>query len=430
MSLNFNQTVRQSRSLSRTMIAAIAVMRMNRADLQELIADTADQNPFVDTDPASGPMMEPAFRPANLIQPDQPDQTRHSLYRHITEQFPFAFDSPHDLEIAFAFLRELEPSGWLGAPVDRIANEAGFEPADCAAVLSRLQALDPIGVFARNLRECLRLQAADKGVLDETMCALITHLNEVSHGSMAPLARLLGVDESDIAQRLACIRRMDPKPGARFEYDDTLMRDCDVVVSLVDRDLVIELNRSSFPTIRVSSASQFDHGKSGNQQQFRALLQNADMLKKACDLRNSTTLTVVTAIFTRQHEFLSQGYPALRPMRMLDIALDAGLSESTVSRILNGLTILCPNGVILAKTLFCNAVDKGGQPQTKYAVLQEIRNMIGQESKKSPLTDSEITKRLQAIGLTLSRRTVGKYRQELGLNAPASRRADSPVQMK
>ncbi|MDU9004452.1 RNA polymerase factor sigma-54 [Sedimentitalea todarodis] len=421
----YTHLIRQTGTLNHAMMQTAKVMRMNGLELQEHLATTVERNPFVDIDRG---VQGTGTSKDVWTEREIPSDTRTSLYRHLACQFPLVFDNDTDMRVALVFLEEVDPNGWLAVPVEHLAQTSGFDPADCERVLGQLQTLEPAGVFARDLKECLRLQAMDRGLLDEVMAALITHLDLLLTHELPKLARRLNTDPQSLAKRLEHIRRMDPKPGQAFSFDTVTQTASDVLVSVTDQGLSFELSRSSFPTIRMSPAFGVNgQTQSPHRAELIELVREAKALRTAVEMRRSTTLLVVAAIFTRQRDFLAHGYTALCPMRMGDIADDVSVSEATVSRIVSGLTIQCPLGNIKAKSLFCSPVSMCDQPKTRHVALQMIKTLIADEDKNAPLSDRKITALLQNAGIEVSRRTITKYRHSLGLEAPGIRRKNAKL---
>ncbi|WP_227269272.1 RNA polymerase factor sigma-54 [Roseobacter weihaiensis] len=422
MSVNFSQVQRQGKVVSKAMIQTMAILRMNRAEMQEFLAGALERNPFVELKDGESAALGPIPQNSSDFLTDVPEADDRGIFRHVFKQLPYICYCARDYDIALAFVQELELSGWLGASVEEVAATSGFDLRDCEDMLGRLQTLDPAGLFARNLRECITLQAAERGQLDDTMRTIILHLDALRRLDPDQMAQRVGCDRAGLLKRVQYIRHMDPKPGARFDFHEAPSKSDDATVSMVDGELTVELNTSSFPEIRVLHLDTLKQSHDRHHRELRHLIEEARSLKRACELRNTTTLSLVSAMFMRQHAFLEAGFPALRPMRMHEIADDIGVSESTVSRILNGLTIFCGQRYVPARALFCNAVPYGDAPQTKHAAMHKIRQWITKEDKRFPLKDQEIVERLRETGLSISRRTVSKYRDELGLFAPGQRR--------
>ncbi|WP_300056360.1 RNA polymerase sigma-54 factor [uncultured Roseobacter sp.] len=419
--MNFSQTLRQSKRFTKSMIETVTIMRMTGADMHTFLSEVMERNPFIELEnPGRGASGHIGHDGDGLLM-DVAEVAERGIYQHVIKQLPYICANSKENDLALAFLQELELSGWLGASVQEIAAKSGFDLQDCENMLARLQTLEPTGLFARDLRECIRLQAAEGGQLDEIMRDIIIHLDALQRFDPDQLAKRIGCDRSDVLDRVQLIRRMDPKPGTRFDVQDAPSKTDDVVVSVVDCEVTVALNTSSFPTLRVLYPHMVEQRTGQNRDALRHLVQEARSLKKACALRNATTLSLITAIFIRQPEFLEAGFAALRPMRMRDVADEIGVSESTVSRILNGLTVRCSQGNVPARSLFCNAITFSSGAQTRHAALQKIKQWVATEDKRFPLKDEDIVDRFRQIGLSISRRTVSKYRSELGLIAPRLR---------
>jgi len=427
MSLKFVQAARQTKALNQSLVQAVNIMRMTGSELDGFLNDAAALNPFIDIENKSRSSVNGAV--SSLDQPAREiaDSRQISLYRHVANQLPYLFDTKHDLSIALGFLVELEPSGWLGTSVESIARKLGLDTDICIDILKRLQAVEPAGLFARGLKECLHLQAAERAQLDEVMIAVIDQLHLLMEQDTESFARRLGHQNNEVIQCLKHIRRMDPKPGSRFEYDESLLRESDVILTIEGQDLVIELNQSSFPSMRLIDDANPRRARTEHQKQLNTLLRDAKALKIALEMRKSTTMAVVTAIFLRQRAFLISGYVALAPMRLSDIADDIDMSEATISRVVAGLTIQCPQGNIEAKTLFCTAVTSSISTGTKHIALQAIKTLIDCENKSAPLSDGVIAGQLQETGIMVSRRTVAKYRHSIGFLAPRLRRKSAEI---
>ncbi|MFA3920548.1 RNA polymerase factor sigma-54 [Ruegeria hyattellae] len=428
MGLSLTHSARQTKILNHTMVQAFKITRMDKTELLEHLSSAAENNPFLEITRPDPDL--PSSRPSGNggYIPENASDVHKSLYRQITDQLPLVLETDHESQIAQILMMELEPSGWLGRSLDEISAIYGFAVSDCRHVLKRLQTLEPAGLFARNLKECLRLQALDRDQLDEIMEGLISRLEELLDCDIATMANRLNVDPADVAHRLYLIRRMNPKPGSAFEIDETLSRQSDVILNIENQDLVIELTKSSFPSIRLLHAEETAGQSALNlPSRLNELVREAKSLKNSLEYRNSTTLAVIEAIFARQRDFLKHGYAALSPMSMSEIADDLGVSEATVSRVVTGLTIQCPHGNIGAKSLFCQPVTYCGQPTTRHVAFQMIKKLVDGEDRKSPLSDGEIATKAKSHGFSVSRRTVAKYRNILGIRAPQIRRKNAEL---
>ena len=279
MEFRLAHIARQTGVLNQSMAQAFKIMRMDRAELNEHLANAVEENPFLEADrPALDAPIDRSARNAGYT-PEDTSGNPKGLYRHIADQLPLVLDTAEEYRIAQAFLLELEPSGWLGLPLEEIVQKYGFSVDEGRSVLKRLQTIEPAGLFAQDLKDCLRLQAQDRNQLDDVMEVLISYLDELLHCDVATLAIRLKIDPAEVARRLFHIRRMNPKPGSCFEFDETLLRQSDVILRVEDQDLVIELNKSSFPTVRLTQVMKTGSSAMKQQEHLGELIRDAKSLK-------------------------------------------------------------------------------------------------------------------------------------------------------
>jgi RNA polymerase sigma-54 factor len=313
----------------------------------------------------------------------------------------------HEARIAEALAEALEPSGWLGRPLTWIATQVGAALPEVEAVLRRVQAeAEPTGLFARNLAECLRLQAAEAGELDPAMAAVLDRLDMVARGEVARIAREAGLAEDDIRARIGALRRYDPKPGAGFEPHAAPVREPDLVATRGETGWTVAINRSALPSVSLAEAT------GPGRAEARAIL-------RMVEGRNVTLLSVGQEIMARQVAALEQGLGALVPMTMAEVAEAVGLHESTVSRVVAGTAVDTPRGTWWLRALFTQAAQEGGPAAG--ALRDRLAQMIAGEDPGKPLSDEALAEALSEAGAPIARRTVAKYRAMLNL-PPAGRR--------
>ncbi|KRA65273.1 hypothetical protein [Rhizobium sp. Root651] len=418
-------TLGQTASLRMTQVMqrAMALLQMDNAELAGALAREAVANPclrielpFPAPKTGSGP---PRWRPSPFSAAEGESERvaapAASLYGHVTTQIGFLFRTPRERTIALVFAEALEPSGWLGMEVDAVAALAGCSPAEAAQVLMRLQEMEPAGLFARSLSECLSLQIADQGALTEPMRVLLDHLPLLARGEMAALARQCGVSAEQLGAMVARLRRLDPKPGVRFEASPDFRRPPDL---LAERDnngrWEVTLNRESLPKITVDPTV----GQRGP----RALAE-ARWLERTVERRNRMILEVAAFAIGVQRDFLEHGPARLQPLTNSEVAAAIGCHETTVSRIRNGLTVETPARVLPLSAFFARGgtarPDGAGVPGPAIATL--IAEFIAAEPKDKALTDADIAEALDARGIRISRRTVANRRREAGLPGAADR---------
>ena len=358
------------------------------------------------------------------------EQGPESLVQFVLRQIDLTIFDPRQRVIAYALSEALEPSGWLGRPLPEIADACGTEEEEVEAVLGIVQRLEPEGVFARDLAECLRIQARERGELDDVMAVVLDNLEVLANGDMAQLARRAGGTVEDVASCLKLIREMNPKPGEAYEAEPLRVHAPDVVVSRGKDGWVVDLNRSTLPSLVINEEYAAQIGKAGRGQAAEAgntfvneAIGSARWLRRALDQRNSTTLKIAGEIVRQQADFLTQGLSALKPLALKDIAEAVGMHESTVSRVTSGLLLATPKGCYPLKSLFSvSLVTDEGDAKAAAAVRNMIQAIIADEPAGKPLSDDAIAVIVSERGVKLARRTVAKYRDMLKIPSSSERR--------
>ena len=418
-------TQTQKLALNTSLFAAITLLRCDAAGLTRYLEEQATANPHLRLDPAPAPGLHDwlprwtgVLHGAGFATADAA-ASAPSLIAHVMAAIDLMPLPIRDRRIAQALTDALEPSGWLGQPLAVIAGEARASLPEVESVLHRLQAIDPPGLFARNLSECLRLQAQDAGILDEAMAAILANLDLLASGDLARLARICGISQPQIMARFRSIRAMNPKPGADFSpIAAAQLREPDLVArATAQGGWSVALNRSALPDLRV------DPQADGPAQGVAA----ARALCRMVEARNSTLLTVAAEILNRQQQALTLGPVALAPMSMADLAQTLGLHESTISRVVAGASIDTPHGTWWLRQMFSAAVGEDGGPQLAAAALRHrLARLIATENPAKPLSDAALTAALAAqTGVQIARRTVAQYRESQAIPA-AHRRKRRP----
>lgn len=428
----------QRMALNTGLATAIRLLRSDATGLTRYLEEQAAENPHLRLSAApppeagdwlprwSGVLAYGSAGAARMAEPEA-EATAPSLIAHVMAAVSAMSLGPRPRAIALALTEALEPSGWLGRDIEAIAQDTGTSPAEVEAVLTRLQDIDPPGLFARGLAECLRLQARDAGVLDRGMEGVLGQLELLARGDFARIARLTGLDEAGVQARFRLIRGFNPKPGTVFATGPGLggggqgPREPDLLARpLRDGRWQISLNRSCLPDIEVVPA---ERGSSAAEQ-ARAARQILLMVKA----RNATLLRVGREIARRQSAALARGRTALQPMTMADVAAALELHPGTVSRVVAGATLDTPRGLWPLRGLFSGARGTGPDsdipgPQVAAAALRQmLAGIIAAENPAVPLGDQELASQLAAMsGVRLARRTIAKYRDEAGI-PPAHRR--------
>lgn len=333
------------------------------------------------------------------------------LLSHVMGQINLLVRDPELRPIAHAYLAALDPSGWLSQGPSDIARTCGCTVGAAEHVLSLLQQAEPAGLFARSLAECLRLQARDTDVLTDDFAIMLDNLDLLAEQQFDLLALRCGCDDDRLQQMIRVLRGMNPKPGAAFSEEVTPIAAPDLIVCRDGDRWMIELNRSTLPAIDLEPVT----GPGVNPEH----LQQAAMLVRGIARRNSTVLRVASAVIGWQMGYVAQGNCALRPLTFSDIADRTGLHASTISRVTAHLMIALPRQTVPFRDFFSAAC---APDVARRRVLDDIRSMIGAEDPAAPITDAAITARLAHTGVVVARRTVAKFRAELGLPGAPQRR--------
>jgi RNA polymerase sigma-54 factor len=413
---------KQSARMNASLSSAIRVLRFDATGLTRYLEEQAAENPFVTLQTYIPPARDWAFkwRSAFATSGDRGDLSEFvaspapGLMAHVTIEAERLFPPGAQRQAAGGFLLALEPSGWLGRPLEDLATEAGISVPKAKTILARLQQMEPTGLFARSLSECLRLQAAEAGLLDNTMQSVLNHLDLLASGDTARLAAICHTDEAQVLVRLRQIRGFDPKPGSRFGQGAAPIREPDLSVQRLGEAWAITLNRSALPEVLV--------GKPGDQatEADRSLAASAKALGQLMASRNKTLLVIANAVLTRQPDLLEQGMEHLRPMTMADIAADLGYHESTISRAIAGVSLDAPLGVLWLRSLFSTPPKESSGPPAA-ALRAKLARLVAGEDAQKPYSDQRLSDLLSTPDAPLARRTVAKYRDMLNI-APAHRR--------
>lgn len=337
------------------------------------------------------------------------------LQEHVRIQINLALREPSDRRVAEAFAEALEPSGWISRGPAEIARDCGCAPEQAEAVLARLQQIEPAGLFARSLAECLRLQAIDMDVLTPDFALMLDNLRILARGDLDALAELCGCDLDRMQQMVRVLRGMNPKPGSAFDGTAPPITEPDLIVRRSEGGWLVELNRSNLPAVEVREAP----GVGGSPEELR----EARWLERAVFRRNATTLLIAHAVVSRQGAFLKDGPGQMKPLSFAEVADSTALHQSTVSRVTSGLLVATPRGTLRFRDFFSPALGMTG-PEARIAtavVLHDLKTLIAAEDPLRPLRDEDIAVHFQGRGITLARRTVAKYRGLLRIAASSQR---------
>ena len=466
---------RQQQTLSPRLQQAVRLLQLSSLDFAQEVHDALGRNPFLEADEpeagANGEAPAPADGASDASAPAEPvdaassatnndaDSEREtwqadgyssmrrgeegdlalmdmmavetSLAEHLHGQLNVLPLSTRDLLLAKAVVESLDDDGYLRMELSELLGITGLAPAptleEMQIALRRVQSLEPVGVAARNVRECLVLQLPSIECERERELAreIVTeHLDALAAKDIVGLSRHLSLAPADVEAVCARIRRLDPRPGWRFGASDVQYVTPDVIVKKVRGNWTASLNPAIVPKVRLNHvyAEMFQRHRAQNAE-LASHLQEARWTVRNIEQRFATILSVSQAIVSRQRHFLEYGALAMKPLGLREIAEEVGLHESTVSRVTNNKYMATPLGVFELKYFFSRAMHaKSGGEFSGTAIRGLIKDMIDAESPSAPLSDAEIARQLAQQGLVVARRTVTKYRQALHIEAVERRR--------
>ena len=350
-----------------------------------------------------------------------------TLAEYLCDQIGAVAHDAREALVAVRIIGELDEAGYLASDLRGIAEDLGVPLAEAERALARVQSLDPTGVGARSLGECLALQAKEADRYDPCMARLIDNLDLVAAGDIARLKRMCEVDDEDFADMLAELREYDPKPGLAFGSAAETAVVPDVLIAKSDEGWDIRINEASLPRLVVNREYYLEL-KSGARDKaahgwLNEQLGEADWLIRALDQRQRTILKTAAEIVKRQEGFFREGVTAMRPLTLREVAEEIEMHESTVSRVTSNKYLACPRGTFELKYFFSSGVAAAdGEGASSEAIMARIKTLCDNEDPKKVLSDQKLADMLNAEGFDLARRTVAKYREAIGIGSSAQRR--------
>jgi len=352
-----------------------------------------------------------------------------TLADHLSRQLNLAVSDPARRMIGQHLIDLVDEAGYVRGDLVAVAEKLGAPLAEVEAVLALLQEFDPAGVCARDLAECLSIQLKERDRYDPAMASLIANLDLLAKRDLAGLKRVCDVDEEDLAEMVAEIRRLNPKPGLAFGQGVVQPIVPDVFVRAApDGSWAVELNADTLPRVLVNQSYYATVSKTAKSEKEKSFLseclQTATWLTRSLDQRAKTILKVATEIVRQQDAFLAYGVQHLRPLNLRIIADAIGMHESTVSRVTSNKYMATPRGIFEMKYFFSSAIAATGtgEAHSAEAVRHRIKEMIDAEGTEGVLSDDTIVQRLRDAGIDIARRTVAKYREALHIPSSVQRR--------
>jgi RNA polymerase sigma-54 factor len=393
---------------------------------EEVIVEMADPWEDVSTPSGEGRSQEDEDRPLEFA-----DDRELDLHQHLIWQLEISKLDPRQVWIGEALVDSLNDDGYLTESTAEIARSLSTDlpvtEADVEEVLAFIQTLDPVGIGARTVGECVSLQLLqlDPETPGRELALAIArdHLQELADRDLAGLRRTLEVDEETLEAALGLIRACHPRPGSTFQSSQPDYIVPDVFVKRTEQGWAVELNPAAVPRLKVNQSYAGLVARSADYASLRAQLQEARWLIRSLEIRNETLLKVARSIVQRQAAFLEKGEEAMEPMILRDVADAVSMHESTISRVTTGKYMHTPRGIFEFRFFFSSHVaGSNGADVSSIAIRARIRKLISEEEPARPLSDAQLAGILSGEGIKVARRTVAKYREALGLASSSERR--------
>ena len=401
----------------------------------ELDTSESDSLREIDYEAFFGDYLEEGYRPRRSYEfSERPPientlTSNDSLADHLQWQLRMGTVGDKTRQIGEAIIGNIDNQGYLQASIDELCDMGPYRSDDVYTALSVIQSFDPVGVGSRDLKECLMLQLRHLNLDDSPVEKIVSeHLGLLQKHRFDAIARLMKLNRNEVIAQCEIISSLDPQPGSKFATGDSYYVTPDVYVVKVDGKFEVFLDEERLPKLRISALyrrmleGRVDDSDS-TRDYVKEKLRSALWLIKSVDQRQRTIFKVANSIVRKQHEFLEQGVEYLKPLVLRDVAIDIGMHESTVSRVVSKKYIHTPQGVTPMRYFFHSAISSaGGDSVSSKMIKQRIRKIINDEDPRRPLSDSAIVKALGQEGHVLARRTVAKYREELRIRPSNERK--------
>jgi RNA polymerase sigma-54 factor len=343
---------------------------------------------------------------------------KESLSEHLLWQLLMTLPSPEEEMVGSTIIGNVNQDGYLKLSTEEIATLTDTSPDTVQNVLSLMQTFDPIGVCARDLAECLLIQAKHYDLISPVVSEVIrNHLGNLENKNYKAVSKALKISIQDVVAVVNIIRRLEPRPGLQYSSEEPQYITPDIYVYKLEEEYVIMLNDDGMPKLRVNSfyKSAVSNGKEikgATKDYLQEKLRSAAWLIRSIHQRQKTIYRVMESIVKFQREFFDKGISYLKPMVLRDVAQDIGMHESTISRVTTNKYAYTPQGIFELKYFFNSSISRvHGEAIASASVMEKIRQIIGNENPKKPYSDSKIADMLSQANIDIARRTVAKYRE-------------------
>lgn len=432
---------KQTIKLTANMQQSINMLQMSALELNQFVSSELARNPFLEDaredEEISNPQDKYNF-PDSYVKSSNSDNNydylaniadERTLKDHITEQINIGINDPTEKLIAFHLLDSLQSNGHVKFDVEEVAKNLKCPAKIIQIVLGKLQLFDPPGIFARNLKECLKLQLHDNNLENKQFILIIDNLELIANGELKKLAKICDIDQEELKLLIAQIKKLNPKPASGFLVEATMFKIPDVILSIVDDIAKLELNNEIIPKLRFNDAFYVKIKPSIRTLEEKLFtkqeINSASNIIRAIDQRVKTILKVATCIVHEQIDFFTRGVMYLKPLTLNKIAEITELNESTISRCTANKYISTPSGIYELKYFFSSSLSSTRSSTDDISstkVKEIIKQIILHEEQGAVLSDEEIAEQLKKFNIKVARRTVAKYREAAGLPTSAQRK--------
>ncbi|PCJ29419.1 MAG: RNA polymerase sigma-54 factor [Rickettsiales bacterium] len=450
----------QTLTLTSSMHQSLSILQMSNMELAEFAAEELDKNPFIEDDNITVESSEPKkeqndkekicqtelrqtdLGPTTVRGKDYSSQdylaniaTEKSLKEHITEQINLSFNDSKDKIIAYYLLDSMLSTGYLGITLNEAAIMLRCDEKIIVRVLKTLQNFDPVGIFARNLRECLTIQLQNQEDTDYALLTMVQNIDLIATGNFKKLAKLCGIDIANIGEMIKKIKSLNPKPANGFFFEQTSYKIPDVILTFTnDEHVKLETNTESMPRLRVNLEYYLKIKNTVEKKEERHFakteVESANAIVKSIRQRSQTILKISKAITEQQMDFFTRGVMYLKPMTLNEIAAITGFNESTISRSTANKYISTPTGIFELKYFFSSSLGttrSASDNVSSTKVKEIIKQIIASEEDGEILSDDEISEQLSKFNISIARRTVAKYREAIGLPSSSIRKRNKQM---
>lgn len=455
MDLKLNISQKQKLIVTQTVQQSINILQMSAYDLREYIDKEFEENPVLDGEfefVESEKKYQDKIDYKEMIkylQFDSYSNTSNFEYNHEEEVSIFNFIAEKktlkdylyeqllevktnlkEIEIVQYMIESLNSRGYLEDTIESIASELLVDEKRVQAALDILQSLEPCGIGARNLKECLMIQLKRKTLLDKTLENIVlNYLEYIADNKYSYIAKKINITARKVQEYGDIIKTLEPKPSSGYYTGDEIRFIIpDAYIVKFDNEYNVIMNNGVIPRLRINNLYKNTILNDKNEEEVEYVkekINNAISLIKGIEQRNSTLLKLLECIVKRQKEYFEKGKKFLKPLTLKDVAIEINVHESTVSRTIKDKYILTDRGTVKIKDLFCNGIIScrvNGEDVSTNVIKNKIQQLIEEENKNKPLSDQIICDLLNDDEIDISRRTVAKYREELGIKSSAKRK--------